>query len=181
MLRVTNKKQVLTLLSGGGVAVLLLIPILYSIPVWAKFVIAVVAGYVIYLTLRLVWIMMEPADASVLLKPRASSAQANGLCPVCGKNQQGHETLKVGYRKATPSSIRFSIVDTVLIGEGLTDDIQLSLSICERCARRYVFLSKLGFLAPIGLDRSFRVLRRKPGYLRGLQHPFEASNIRTAA
>jgi hypothetical protein len=180
MLRVISKKQMLALLSGGGVALFLSIPIFYSTPIWAKFVMLFIVAYTVYLTLRLFWIMVLPADSSVSLKSRATLAQQGDLCWICGRNHQGHRTLEVGYRRPTPRALHSSIVDTVLICEGLADDIHLSAPICERCARRYVFLSKFGFFAPLGLDRSFRVLRRKPGYLRGMQHPFEPSNIKTA-
>lgn len=173
-----KKKEKLTLVSGGAIAAFLLIPTFHSIPVWGKLVSVVVAGYVLYLTLRLVWIMVDPTDSSASLKPRAAGAQARGLCGVCGKNRQGHNSLEVGYRKPTPRAIHFSIVDTVLIGEGMADGIRLSVPICERCAKRYLFLSRFRIFAPVGLDRSFRVLKKKPGYLRGLRHPFGPLNIR---
>jgi hypothetical protein len=179
MNRTINRNETLALLSGGTVIVVLLIPVFYSVPIWAKFVTVLAAGYVLYLTLRLAWIMAEPADTSVSFNSRATTAQLRGLCPICGKNQQGHWTLMVGYRKPTQMTLHFGGIDPLMLGEGLVDDTHLSVQICDRCARRYGHLSKFGFLAPVGLDRSFRVLRRKPGYLRGLRHPFEPSNIKT--
>ncbi|MFZ1082944.1 MAG: hypothetical protein WAO19_13580 [Candidatus Kryptoniota bacterium] len=180
MHRTINKNETLALLSGVSVVIVLLIPMFYPIPLLAKLVTVLVAAYVVYLTLRLVWIMAEPTDASVSLKPRASTAQLRGLCPICGKNQRGHKTLTVGYRKPTQMALHLGGIDPLMLGEGLVDDVHLFVQICERCARRIGYISKLGFLAPVGLDRSFRVLRRKPGYLRGLRHPFELSNIKTA-
>ena len=180
MIKVTNKKEMVILLSGGAVALFLLIPIFYSIPAWTKFVSLLVAAYVIYLTLRLAWIAMDPTNTSISLKRRATMAQQQQLCWLCGENHYEHLTLTIGFRRPTPKALRFSLVDTALIGEGLADDIQLRVPICESCARRYTILSKIGFFAPLGLDRSFRVLRRKPGYLRGLRHPFEPSNIQIA-
>ncbi len=181
MPRRINKNEMLALVSGGALVVLLVIPVFYSIPIWAKTITLLFSVSFLYLTLRLVWIMAEPRDASVSLKLRASTAQGKGLCPICGKNAQGHKALTVGYRKPTTMALRLGGIDPLLLGEGLLDDIHLSVQICEHCAMRYERLSKFGFLAPIGLDRSFRVLRRKPGYLRGLRHPFEASNMMTAS
>ena len=180
MLRRINKNEILAVFSGIGVVVVLLIPMLYSIPLWTKLVTVLVAAYVVYLTLRLVWIMTEPMDASISLKPQASTAQDKGLCPICRKNQQGHQTLTLGYRKPTQIALHFGGIDPLMLGEGLVDNIHVSVPICDRCATRFRYISKFGFLAPVGLDRSFRVLRRKRGYLRGLRHPFEPSNIRTA-
>lgn len=180
MQRAISKNKFLAVLSGGGVAVFFLLPLFYSVPAWAKSVSVLFAVYVIYLTLRLVWIMAEPADASVSLKPRAAAANQKGVCCICGRNRPANQTLKVGYRKPTQIALHLGGIDPLMLGEGLVDDINLSVPICERCARRYAILSALEFLAPLGLDRSFRVLKRKPGYLRGLQHPFERSNINRA-
>ena len=178
MPRMINKKEILALLSGGGVAVFLSIPMFWSIPSWVKLVLLFTVAYTVYLTLRLVWIMVEPVDSSASLKSRATSAQEGDLCRVCGRNHQGNRTLRVGYRRPAIRALHFEILD-VAIGEGMVDNIQLSVPICESCAKRYMFLSRFGFFAPLGLDRSFRVLRRKRGYLRGLRHPFEPSNIET--
>ena len=180
MVRRINKNETLAVFLSVVVIVVLLIPMFYSIPMWAKLVTTFVAVYVVYLTLRLVWIMARPTDASVALKPQASTAQLRGVCPVCRKNQRGHQTLTVGYRKPTQIAVHFGGIDPLMLGEGLVDDIRVSVPICERCARRFRNLSKCGFLAPVGLDRSFKVLRRKLGYLRGLRHPFDSSYLKTA-
>ncbi len=180
MQRRMNKNEILALVSGGALVVFLVMPAFYSIPIWAKLVTLLFSGSFLYLTLRLVWIMAEPTDASISLKPRASTAQGKGLCPICGKNEQGHKTLTVGYRKPTQIALRLGGIDPLLLGEGLVDDLHVSVPICERCAARFEHISKIGFLAPVGLDRSFKVLRRKPGYLRGLRHSFDPSNLKTA-
>ena len=181
MRRPINKNEILAFLSGAVVIVVLLIPVFYSIPFWAKLISIVIAGYVLYLTLRLAWIMAIPLDASVSLKPRAATARLKGLCPICGTNPQGHYTLLVGYRKPTELALHLGGIDPLMLGEGLVDDIHLSIQICNGCAKNYARLSKFGFLAPVGLDRSFRVLPRKLGYLRGLRHPFQVSNLTAAS
>ncbi len=165
----------LTVFLSGGVTVLFLIPLLYPIPLWAKLVSVLFAVYVVYLTLKLAWCLSEPADASVSLKPRAIEAEQKCLCSVCGKDPQGSRTLEVGYRGKSLAANYLG----VLIGGYMEDAIHLSVPICEHCARRYAALSKLQLLPLLGLDRSFRVLKRKPGYLRGLEHPFDRSNLRT--
>lgn len=108
MIRSTiNKNEMLALVSGGALVVILVIPAFYSIPVWAEIITLMFSGSFLYLTLRLVWIMAEPEDASVSLKPRAGTAQASGLCPICGKNEEGQKRLTVGYRKPTQVALRF--------------------------------------------------------------------------
>ena len=180
MLRRINNNEIVALVSGGALVVLVVIPAFYSIPIWAKVVTLLFSGSFLFLTLRLVWIMAEPTDALDSLKPRASTAQAKGLCPICGKNEQGHKTLRVGYRKPTQLALRLGGIDPLLLGEGLVDDLHVSVPVCDRCAMRFGHVSKLGFLALAFLDASFRVLRRKPGYLRGVRHPFERSYLKTA-
>lgn len=179
MLRTINKNEMLSLLSGGALVVIPVIPAFYSIPVWAKIITLMFSGSFLYLTLRLVWIIVEPEDASFSLKSRSRTAQARGLCPICGKNEEGQKTLTVGYRKPTPMALRLGGIDPLLLGEGLVDDINVSIPICDRCATWAGYFSKMGFLAPLGLDGSLRVLRRKRGYLRGLRRPFDPSNIKT--
>lgn len=179
MLKMIHKKEMLTLLAGVGTAAFLSIPIFYHVPVWVKFIMVFTAAYVVFLTLRLVWIMFDPVDRSIALKSRAAEAQSRGLCPVCGRNRPGNRTLEIGYRRRVPRALRFDIFD-LAFGEGMTDDIHISVPVCENCAKKYLFLSKFRQFASPGLDRSFRVLRRKPGYLRGLKHPFEPTNIRIA-
>lgn len=176
MFRHLNWKTEATLFLGGCVTILFILPVFYSLPTWDKFVTVVAAGYVVYLILRLVWIVTEPGDTAISFKPQAVEAQRRGLCLLCRKNRQGDRVLKVGYRRKTSISGYLGI----LIGGYMEDGICLSVPVCERCARRHMFLSKLGSLAPLGLDGSFRVLKRKPGYLRGLEHPFERSNIEIA-
>lgn len=180
MPRKINSGEALAFVSGGALIVLLAVPAFYSIPVWAKIVTLLFSGSFLYLTLRFVWIIAAPTDTLVSLKPCASAAQAKGLCPICGMNAQGHKPLTVSYRKPTQSALRLGGIDPLLFGEGLVDDLQVSIPVCDRCADRFAHISKLGFLAPAILDASFRVLRRKPGYLRGLRHPFESSYLKTA-
>ena len=175
-----NKRQVITVLTGGSVAVFLSIAFYQSVPVWVDVALVFTIAYIVYLTLRLAWIMATPRDESVSLKPRASAAKEKGLCCVCGKNPQGSRTLKVGYRKPTERALNFQVVDALYFGEGLADDIQVFVPICDDCFRRYMFLSKLRFFSLLGLDRSFRVLEKKPGYVRGLRYPFDPANIRSA-
>lgn len=177
MLRIINRKELITLAMGGGCAVLLALPVFYSVPLWAKIVTLLVAAYVVYLTLRLAWVVADPRDSSVVLKPRVAQAQTQGLCAVCGKNRHGRRTIKVGYRRAVPRASRIEMADTLLLGEGMTDDIHMSVPVRERCAKRFMLFSRFSFFVPVGLDMSFRVLRRKPGYLRGMRHPFEPSNL----
>ena len=175
-----NKNEILALVSGGALVAILVIPAFYSIPIWAKIITLMLSGSFLYLTLRFVWIIAGPTDASVSLKRRASTAQGKGLCPICRKNEQGQGGLTVGYRKPTQMVLRFGGIDPLLLGEGLVDDIHISVPVCDRCARRFSHISNLGFLAPAVLDASFRVLRRKLGYLRGLRHPFDPSYFKTA-
>lgn len=180
MLRQINKRQVLTLVIGGSVAVFLSFGFFQSVPVWVEVTLLFTIVYISYLTLRLAWIMAAPRDHSVSLKSRASAAKEKGLCCVCKKNPQGSRTLIVGYRKPTERALNFQIVDALYFGEGLADDIQVSVPICDDCFRKYMFLSKLRFFSLLGLDRSFRVLQKKPGYVRGLRYPFDPGNIGTA-
>jgi hypothetical protein len=175
-----NKNEMLALVSGGALVLILVIPAFYSIPIWAKIITLLFSGSFLYLLLRFVWIIASPTDTSVSLKPRASAAQAKGLCPVCGRHEQGHKTLTVGYRKPTKLSLRLGGIDPLLLGEGLVDDLHLSVPVCDRCATRFEHISRLGFFAPALLDPSFKVLRRKPGYLRGLRHSFDPSYLKTA-
>ena len=175
-----NKNEMLALVSGGAFVIILVIPAFYSIPMWAKIVTLLFSGSFLYLTLRFVWIMATPTDTLVSLKPRARKAQAKGLCSICGKREQGHEALTVGYRKPTQMALRLGGIDPLLLGEGLVDNLHISVPVCDRCARRFGHISNLGFIAPAVLDASFRVLRRKLGYLRGLRHSSDPSYFKTA-
>jgi hypothetical protein len=117
MFRADNKKDMLTIFLCGGVTVLFLIPLLSPISLWAKLVSLFFAIYVVYLTLRLVWCLTEPADASVSLKPRAIYLDHRAVCLICGKNPQSGRSLEVRYRG---KSVKATYVG-ILIGGGMSE------------------------------------------------------------
>jgi hypothetical protein len=111
----------------------------------------------------------------VLIKPEAQSSIMKGICPFCHENHFTDEVLKVGYRK--PKSDYYSKDPESRNWDISLEYLTISLPICEKCKEKYLLLCKFKLFARIGLDRSYCVLQRKLGYLRGLQFPFESWNI----
>ena len=178
MFRVVDRNEIFAMVMCLCIVVVLLMPMFYSIPTLVRLITAFNAVYIVYQTLGMSWITAEQPDLSFSFKPEASAAaQLKGIFPICGKNQRGHQTLTVGYRKPTQLDLRLKGIDSLMLGDGSVDDIHVSVTICKRRTKQFGRPFIFGILATVDLDRSLRVLKLEPGYLRWVRHPFEPSKM----
>jgi hypothetical protein len=174
MLKHPNIKQIIVLVMGGTISLVFLLSLFYGPTGIIPFSLLMTA-LTVYLTLRETWILAAPVDNAVLIKPEAEAAMTKGLCPFCHTNPSSHQKLRVGYRKAKLTHFAYRVVWVEYAVS--MNELTSQLPICDHCANTYSFLRYFKMFARFGLDRSYLVLRRKPGYFRGRTFPFEKGNL----
>jgi hypothetical protein len=135
---------------------------------------AKIQGLIVFLLftplfIKLIWLLADPKDNSLLFKENISESIEKGACPFCKSHKVNGDKLRVGYRKAL-----WEIYYKVFFIEYSKDYLQLTatLPICFKCKNKYLFVSRYKILSLFTRNPSKKVLKRKISYLRGLKNPY---------
>ena len=125
----------------------------------------------------LFWMLAYPLNEAVHLNSEARNSLELGRCPICGLNHVDEHRLQVGYRKP-----RFQFVAWTWYGFRYRfwfDELTVYLPICNACCKQFLNAASKSFPFVLMGNPSKLVLRRKYGWLRGVQFPFLASNVQS--
>lgn len=130
-----------------------------------------------YLTIVLLYVTAKPTNEEVVQKPETTAALAKGICPFCHSNPLGPYTIKVGYRRRQYSNFRY-MVFWIGWSHSMLEP-HMRIPICEPCRKKYLNACSKRLLPKGVRNPSRAILKRKPGYRRGLVFPFETWNIKS--
>jgi hypothetical protein len=169
-----NLKQGIVLILG----VLFTVACFSELELKASAVFFVVLGIAIaYFSGYLFWMLAYPLNGAVHLNSEARNSLEHGRCPICRLNHLEDHRLQVGYSKP-----RFQFVEWTWYGfryRFWVDELAVHLPICNGCCKRFLNAASKTFPSVLMRNPSKLVLRRKYGWLRGVQFPFLASNVQS--
>lgn len=124
--------------------------------------------------LRFFSIYGDPDSSEVIFNNISKLHIDKKICPICRVRESSTHLLSVGYRKRF-WKIAYRIFYITYSFE--VNELTTKINICDVCKDRYLFLSNYKILSIFYRNPSKRVLKKKVGYLIGLQFPFEKWNI----
>ncbi len=165
--------QIVVAVIGGGLLYLISTGLVNYPSISGFAFLAIVA----YLTTVLLYVTARPSNDEVVQKLETTAALAKGICPFCRSNHVGSYTVNVGYRRRQYSNFRYMVFWIEWSHKML--EPHMRIPICDDCRTNYLKACSKKIL-PKGIRNPSRaVLKRKPGYRRGLVFPFETWNIKS--
>lgn len=171
-----NEKQIFILLIGGPFFLLLLRGLLYGImkiPV-PTLIVSPVCIFIISRIVRLYWIATDSSDDTILLCDTAKWSSDNGASPFCGSKDKQLYSLQVGYRKP---HVWFMYYFVLIKWRLLYTSLSIDLPICETCRMKYLRACRMKLFSSVTF-KTQKVLKRKVGYLRGLDFPYLTGRLK---
>lgn len=168
-----NVKQAITLLVGGS----MIVSALDGMANHPSIALFLLSALITYWTARLFYLTADPIDEEVFLTSKAQTALSKGICPFCATEPIAPQTLKVGYKKGRYSNFKYKVF--WIEWSHSYHELNIRLPICDGCRTKYLTACLRRF-PPKGMRNPCKiVLKRKLGYRRGIQFPFESWNLKS--
>ena len=170
--RLNDKQLIISLF--GGVCTLLLFYWAIRNPSILGFGLSLLFAYCIacffYLT-------ADPIDEEILQTPQTINSLSKSICPFCNTDPLSPYTLKVGYKKSLHN---FKYCGFWIEWSHSYHEIYSRIPICENCCTKYLKACSRKLISIVMRNPSKVVLRRKLGYRRGLEFPFETWHVKSS-
>ena len=171
---ILNGKQLIISLFGGAYSLLLFYWAIRNPSIFGFGFSLLIA----YCTVRFFYVTADPIDEGIPQTSQTVNSLSKSICPFCNTNPLSLYTLKVGYKKGLHN---FKYCGFWIEWSHSYHEIYSRIPICEPCRTKYLKACSRKLLQKGMRNPSKVVLRRKLGYRRGLEFPFETRYVKSSS